>query len=141
MSSEDTPLSKRQMLSAGTKKKRLVLVDAGEASHDAEGETKHNSTEESHNEDANTRGQRKYSVGESEAEKQDESHDGVRRSQRAKRQIYVNYNDSWIFTERTVKVKCQKSASPDEKPNMIFDSFRGTLQSRKRATANKATAV
>lgn len=105
MSSEDTPLSKRQMLNAETKKKRLILVNTVEALQEAEAEAKLNSTEESHDEDINIGGQRKYSVGESEAEKQDDGHDGVRRSQRAKRQIYANYNDSWIFTERTVKVK------------------------------------
>lgn len=103
VSSEDTPLSKRQMLNAETKKKRLILVNTVEALQEAEAEAKLNSTEESHDEDINIGGQRKYSVGESEAEKQDDGHDGVRRSQRAKRQIYANYNDSWIFTERTVK--------------------------------------
>ena len=90
------------MKSSGGKRKRLVLVEPEETSQEAE--AKLNSTEESPDEDVNSRNQRKYSAAESETEKHDESHDGVRRSQRAKRQIYYNCNDSWIFAEKNVKV-------------------------------------
>jgi hypothetical protein len=96
-------LSKRQVLkSAEGKRKRLVLVNPEDTSRETE--EKLNSAEESQDEDVNNRSQRN-SVAESETEKHDESHDGVRRSQRAKRQIYTNYNDSWIFAEKNVKVR------------------------------------
>lgn len=86
------------MKSTEGKRKRLVLVNPSPQ----ETEEKLNSTED---EDVNNRNQRNYSIAESETEKHDESHDGVRRSQRAKRQMYSNYNDSWIFAERNVKVR------------------------------------
>lgn len=95
-------MSKRQVMkSGGGKRKRLVLVEPEETSQEAE--AKLNSAEESHDEEVNSTNQRKISVAESETEKHDESHDGVRRSQRAKRQMYT-YNDSWIFAEKNVKV-------------------------------------
>jgi hypothetical protein len=119
ISSEDTPLSKRQVMkSSGGKRKRLVLVEPEETSQEAE--AKLNSTEESPDEDVNSRNQRKYSAAESETEKHDESHDGVRRSQRAKRQIYYNCNDSWIFAEKNVKVSL-----------FVFTHFSHTLSSNK----------
>ncbi len=92
-------MSKRQVMkSAECKRKRLVLVNQEEQETEAK-----LSTEE--DEDVSNINQRKYSAAESETDKHDESHDGVRRSQRAKRQIYSNYNDSWIFAERNVKVR------------------------------------
>lgn len=105
VSSEDTPLSMRHTSkSEGSSRKRLVLYQE-EPSKEAE--PRLNSTEERLEEERNTgRGQRQYSsVGESETEKQDEHHDGVRRSQRTRKFMYASYNDSWIFGEKTAKVK------------------------------------
>lgn len=105
VASEDTPLSLRQMSSAERRGKRLTLFTAEEPSE--EGEVHLNSTEESHEEERIvSRNQRlNYSATGSENEKQDEHQDGVRRSQRTKKFMYASYNDSWIFNEKTAKVK------------------------------------
>ncbi len=107
VSSEDTPLSMRQISSAESRRKRLTLYNT-EGAASGEVEANHlNSTEESQEEERNkTRGQRQYSVGESENEKHDEHHDGVRRSQRTRKLLYQSYNvnESWIFAEASVKV-------------------------------------
>lgn len=99
VSSEDTPLSIRQISIAESRRKRLTLYNTGVAS----GEANHlNSTEESQEEE---RDSKQYSVGESENEKHDEHQDGVRRSQRTRKLINASYNESWIFGEKTAKVE------------------------------------
>lgn len=104
VSSEDTPLSLRQISSAENRRKRLTLFNPEEPSEKVEAQL--NSTEENYEEEKRTtRGQRQYSIGESETEKREVHHsDGVRRSQRPKKLMYSSYNDSWIFAEKKAKV-------------------------------------
>lgn len=101
ISTEDTPLSLRK--NADSKRKRFTLYTKND--HSEEVEAHHNSAEDNLDEESASDMRQCY-AGECETEKLDlEQNDGVRRSQRPKKILHGSYNDSWIFAEKSVRVK------------------------------------